>query len=68
MGDVEVKQRLFDALDAFLRPIRERRADFAARPERVREIIMEGTRRGRAVAQATMDDVRAAMKLNYKLS
>jgi len=67
VGDVEVKQRLFDALDAFLRPLRERRADFAARPERVREIIMEGTRRGRAVAQATMDEVRAAMKLNYKL-
>jgi hypothetical protein len=34
----------------------------------VREIIMEGTRKGRMVAQATMDEVRAAMKLNYKLS
>ncbi|HTQ25111.1 MAG TPA: tryptophan--tRNA ligase [Candidatus Binataceae bacterium] len=68
VGDVDVKQRLFNALDAFLRPIRERRADFAARPERVREIIIEGTRRGRAVAQATMDEVRAAMKLNYKLA
>jgi tryptophanyl-tRNA synthetase len=68
VGDVEVKQKLFNALDAFLRPIRERRTEFAAKPERVREIIMEGTRKGRAVAQSTMDDVRAAMKLNYKLS
>ena len=67
VGDVEVKQKLFDALDAFLRPIRERRAEFAAKPERVREIIMEGTRKGRIVAQSTMDEVRAAMKLNYKL-
>jgi tryptophanyl-tRNA synthetase len=67
VGDVEVKQKLFNALDAFLRPIRERRAEFAAKPARVREIIMEGTRKGRAVAQSTMDDVRAAMKLNYKL-
>ena len=57
----------FDALDAFLRPIRERRAEFAAKPEHVREIIMEGTRKGRAVAQSTMDEVRAAMKLNYNL-
>ena len=68
VGDVEVKQKLFNALDAFLGPIRERRTEFAAKPERVREIIMEGTRKGRMVAQATMDEVRAAMKLNYKLS
>ena len=67
VGDVEVKQKLFTALDAFLQPIRERRAEFAAKPDRVREIIMEGTRKGRAVAQSTMDEVRAAMKLNYKL-
>jgi tryptophanyl-tRNA synthetase len=67
VGDVEVKQKLFAALDAFLWPIRERRAEFAAKPGRVREIIMEGTRKGRAVAQSTMDEVRAAMKLNYKL-
>ncbi len=67
VGDVEVKQKLFNALDAWLRPIRERRAEFAAKPGRVREIIMEGTRKGRVVAQSTMDEVRAAMKLNYKL-
>lgn len=67
VGDVEVKQKLFNALEAFLRPIRERRAEFAAKPRRVREIIMEGTRKGRVVAQSTMDEVRAAMKLNYKL-
>jgi tryptophanyl-tRNA synthetase len=67
VGDVEVKQKLFNALEAFLRPIRERRGDFAAKPARVREIIMEGTRKGRVVAQSTMDEVRAAMKLDYKL-
>jgi tryptophanyl-tRNA synthetase len=67
VGDVEVKQKLFNALDAFLRPIRERRVEFAAKPATVREIIMDGTRKGRVVAQSTMDEVRAAMKLNYKL-
>ena len=67
VGDVEVKQKLYDALEAFLRPIRERRGEFAAKPARVHEIIMEGTRKGRAVAQSTMDEVRAAMKLDYKL-
>ncbi len=65
VGDVEVKQRLFAALERFLSPIRERRRTFAEHPERVREIVVEGTRRGRAAAQATMDEVRAAMRLNY---
>ncbi|MBE3603329.1 tryptophan--tRNA ligase [bacterium] len=66
VGDVEVKQKLFAALDSFLAPIRERRAEFAAKPKRVHEIIMEGTRKGRAVAQSTMDEVRTAMKIAYK--
>ncbi len=65
VGDVEVKQLLFEALEIFLAPIRERRAEYASKPEQVRELVIEGTRRGRAVAQATMDEVRAAMKLNY---
>ncbi len=66
VGDVEVKQRLFDALNAFLTPIRERREALAANPKRVYEIVMEGTRTGRALAQSTMADVRHAMKIAYK--
>ena len=67
VGDVEVKQKLFKALDTFLEPIRERRNAFAATPESVREIIVEGTRKGRAQAQETMAEVRTAMKISYKL-
>jgi tryptophanyl-tRNA synthetase len=67
VGDVEVKQRLYQALERFLAPIRERRSAYAANPKHLREIIMEGTRRGRAAAQATMEEVRAAMKLDYDL-
>ncbi len=67
VGDVEVKEKLFKALDQFLAPIRERRASFAAKPKVVEEIIVEGTRKGRAVAQETMEQVRAAMKISYRL-
>ncbi|MGB6554414.1 MAG: tryptophan--tRNA ligase [Candidatus Binataceae bacterium] len=67
VGDVEVKENLFKALNNFLEPIRARRSEYAAKPERVREIIVEGTRKGRAVAQQTMEEVRAAMKIAYKL-
>ncbi len=68
VGDVEVKQRLFDALENFLAPIRERRAEYGSKRAVVREIIMEGTKKGRAVAQATMEDLRDAMKLSYKFA
>src|ERR1700733_9557418 len=53
VGDVEVKQRLFEALEAFLTPIRQRRQELAANPKRVFEIIMDGTGKGRALAQST---------------
>src|SRR5271163_1905628 len=66
VGDVEVKQRLFEALEAFLTPIRERRQELAANPKRVYEIIMDGTAKGRALAQSTMSEVRHAMKISYK--
>jgi tryptophanyl-tRNA synthetase len=68
VGDVEVKERLYEALMEFLAPIRARRVEFAASPDDVRDIIREGTRKGRALAQQTMDEVRAAMKLKYALS
>ncbi|MPZ99794.1 MAG: tryptophan--tRNA ligase [Dehalococcoidia bacterium] len=65
VGDVEVKQKLARVLNAFLDPIRERRAHFEAHPELVRTALAEGTARSRTVAQATMADVRAAMGVNY---
>ena len=68
VGDVEGKQKLFVALDRFLTPIRERRAAYQAQPGKVREILMDGTRKGRALAQATMDEVRRAMKIAYDFS
>ncbi len=65
IGDVAVKRALVKALNEFLEPIRERRARYEARPEYVREMLMEGTRRTRKVAQETMRKVREAMKIDY---
>ena len=67
VGDVEAKEKLFKALNAFLEPIRARRAEYAEKPYLMREIIVEGTRKGRALAQQTMEEVRAAMKIKYAL-
>jgi tryptophanyl-tRNA synthetase len=65
VGDVEVKTKLARALNASLAPIRERRRELMARPDRIREIIVEGSRRARVVAQATMARVRDAVRLRY---
>jgi tryptophanyl-tRNA synthetase len=65
VGDVEVKTKLAKALNAMLDPLRERRREVAARPEQVREIAIEGSKKARAVAQATMERVRDAVKLRY---
>jgi tryptophanyl-tRNA synthetase len=63
VGDVEVKQKLARALNAFLDPLRERRARYAAEPRQVEEILQEGTRRMGREAQETMSLVRQAMGL-----
>jgi tryptophanyl-tRNA synthetase len=65
VGDVEVKEKLFVALEKFLAPIRERRAQFAADPKVVERIIEEGSGRAREEARRTLHEVRAAMRLNY---
>jgi tryptophanyl-tRNA synthetase len=65
VGDVEVKTKLARALNTYLDPIRERRAAVLAQPERLREILFEGSRRARAVAVDTMARVRDAVKISY---
>lgn len=64
VGDVEVKERLVRALNAFLDPVRERRAHFAGQPDMIDEIIREGTKRARAEAQETLARVKTAMGLD----
>jgi tryptophanyl-tRNA synthetase len=66
VGDVEVKTRLARALNAYLDPIRERRTAVLAKPERLKEILFEGSKRARVIAQETMGRVREALKIAYR--
>jgi tryptophanyl-tRNA synthetase len=66
VGDVEVKMKLAAALNAYLAPIRERRAALLGHPEQLREILFEGSKRARAVAAVTLERVRDAMKIAYR--
>jgi tryptophanyl-tRNA synthetase len=65
VGDVEVKTKLAAALNASLEPLRERRRQVMAKPDAVREILIEGSKKARVLAQSTIERVRDAVKLRY---
>ena len=65
VGDVEVKDRLFQAMNAFLAPIRDRRADWAARPDDVRDVLAAGTAVTKRRGEALLEQVRTALSLDY---
>lgn len=65
VGDVEVKKKLAAAINRFLEPIRERRAQFAAKKGIVEEIIEAGSARAREECHRTLTEAREAMGLTY---
>ncbi|OGM84988.1 tryptophan--tRNA ligase [Candidatus Woesebacteria bacterium RIFOXYC1_FULL_41_14] len=65
VGDIEVKEKLFVALNAFLTPIREKRHEFEGKDELLNQILTEGTAKAREVAGETMKKVKRAMKIDY---
>jgi len=66
VGDVEVKTALAQALNTYLEPIRERRSAALARPHYLHDLLVDGSRRARAVAAETMARVRGAMRIVYR--
>ena len=65
VGDVEVKTKLAAAVNAMLDPIRARRAEALKRPGYLKDVLVDGSQKARAVAQETMVRVRNAVKLSY---
>jgi tryptophanyl-tRNA synthetase len=65
LGDVVIKQRLTKILQELIAPIREKREHLAANPKQIMEILHDGTQKARKVVQHTLDEVHAAIKVNY---
>ncbi|HUC95182.1 MAG TPA: tryptophan--tRNA ligase [Candidatus Saccharimonadales bacterium] len=65
VGDIEVKEKLFVALNSFLAPIREKRGEFEGKDEILDQILKDGTAKAGEVAKETMKKVKRAMKINY---
>ena len=65
LGDMKIKRFLNSILQEELGPIRERRREFQKDIPAIYDMLRQGCESARAVAAATLDDVRRAMKINY---
>ena len=63
IGCVEDKQALAKSINESLAPFRERRAELAKDPDYVFDVLREGGKRARVIAQQTMVEVREAVGL-----
>jgi tryptophanyl-tRNA synthetase len=63
IGCVECKRILFENIDKFLSPIREKRKEYEENIGYIEKIITSGTEKAREVAKENMKDVRNAMRL-----
>lgn len=65
LGDVKIKRYLNDVLQAKLAPIRERREEYAKDKGQILEMLKQGSEKAERVAAKTLDEVKAAMGINY---
>ena len=64
-GCVQCKKELIEAMNTFLKPIREKRKYYDDNPEEVDKILKEGTEKAREKAKETIKEVKKAMKIDY---
>jgi tryptophanyl-tRNA synthetase len=65
LGDMVLKKRLTEVLDAFLKPIQEHRKKFEKDRAYVLEMLKKGTERADQVTEQTLAQVKTAMHLHY---
>jgi tryptophanyl-tRNA synthetase len=63
LGCVECKKKIACRLSDYLEPMRTTRSHYEAHPSEVTDILHDGEKRARAVAERTMHEVRSVMKL-----
>ena len=65
LGDVKIKKFLNSIIQEELAPIRARRKEYEKDIGAVYDILKVGSAEARAIAQVTLNEVKAAMKINY---
>ncbi|NJC95066.1 MAG: tryptophan--tRNA ligase [Anaerolineales bacterium] len=63
IGCVDCKKRFAANLNKSLEPFRAKRAELESKPDYVNDVLNDGARRARVIAQKTMEEVREAIQL-----
>ncbi len=63
IGCVACKNLLAEGINTTLKPFRERRADLAARPQYIAEVLADGADRARTIARETLREAKEKMGL-----
>ncbi|MND01061.1 tryptophanyl-tRNA synthetase [compost metagenome] len=63
---MECKRILADSIVSEFAPVRERAAELRSTPGEVRRILDEGAERARAIARASIEEVRRLMGLDWR--
>jgi tryptophanyl-tRNA synthetase len=63
LGCVDCKRLMFEGLNAFLEPIREKRAQVEGSLRELKDIFFEGSEKARQTARQTLEEVREKMRL-----
>lgn len=63
LGCVDCKRLMFEGLNAFLEPIREKRAQVEGSLKELKDIFLEGSEKARQTARQTLEEVREKMRL-----
>ena len=64
-GCVACKKELISKMLEFLKPIAEKRKYYEENPKIVEEILKEGSKKAKKVAEETLKEVKTNMKINY---
>jgi tryptophanyl-tRNA synthetase len=65
VGDVEVKDFLFDVMEEFLNPIRQKRLELISNPKLVYSILKDGSDKARGEVQKTLKRAKANMNFSF---
>ena len=65
IGDVAIKRKLIEVLNALLEPIRTKRKHYEQRPDDVVDVLKQGTGRANVIAEETLAMAKKAMRQDY---
>lgn len=65
LGDVKIKMFLYNILEELLGPIRMKREELAKNPEKIYQILKDGTNKARMVAKENIKKFKHAMQIDY---